>query len=66
MNLTHSKLFIYKNLLVQNLPEMHEFGSVKMALISRQLNNIDRPIGNVLLKDSFIPFDVEGGNYNVI
>ena len=55
-------LSLKSNSLVKNFPEVHEFGSIKMPLVSGELDDVDRPIGNVFLEDTVIPFDMEGGD----
>ena len=56
-------LSLKSNSLVKNFPEVHEFRSVKMPLVSRELDDVDGPVGDVFLEDAVVPFDVEGGDW---
>ena len=49
--------------LVKNLPEVHERRFVQMSFASGELNDVDGPVANVLLKDAFVPLQVEGSNW---
>ena len=50
--------------LVQDFPKVHKLGSIEMAFASRQLDDVDRPVGDVLLQDALVPLDVERRDWN--